>query len=291
MYHRQIFKLLLSNKVLDDPRQRRLFKTTDLVELFNLNEPLDGEFSESDRLFKESKLTPVSNKFSLSKIEQMKKLASILSKKISANVKSKRGENENNDNTCEEKHNEQNGNSRYIEDHAVENNFLVDQNLPFDQNNTQKSSSEHNENFNSDTSIERNSNIENENVFKKDNCEQDVIPVRSQNNSSEKESKLNLNDKVKLSSTRKHKKHKKDSHLGKTNVSAMFEGERVSCLIGRRLGYSDKKEESISTADDDYVLRKLFARSSKLIYFTFKKICIFNFLFSNYIYLRARVHI
>uniref|UniRef100_A0A0C9RXG4 DNA repair and recombination protein RAD54-like n=1 Tax=Fopius arisanus TaxID=64838 RepID=A0A0C9RXG4_9HYME len=51
IYHRQIFKLLLSNKVLDDPRQRRLFQTSDLSELFHLNEPIDGASTESDRLF------------------------------------------------------------------------------------------------------------------------------------------------------------------------------------------------------------------------------------------------
>ncbi|XP_071644690.1 DNA excision repair protein ERCC-6 [Temnothorax longispinosus] len=263
MYHRQIFKLLLSNKVLDDPRQRRLFKTTDLVELFNLNEPIDGEFSESDRLFRESKYTPVSGGFSLSKIEEMKKLASILSKKISANV-SKRDENENANSTCERKSNEENDNSSRVEAPAVENDSLVDQSLSSDRNNTQKTPSKPNEDFNtnSDATIERNSNIENENTLKKNNCEQDVIPVRSPNNSSvEKQSNLNDN-KIKSSSTRKHKKHKRDSHSGKTNVSAIFEGERVSCLIGRRLGRSDEKEESVSTADDDYVLRKLFAKST-----------------------------
>ncbi|XP_011157094.1 DNA excision repair protein ERCC-6 [Solenopsis invicta] len=264
IYHRQIFKLLLSNKVLDEPNQRRLFKTTDLVELFNLNVPMDGEFSESDRLFKESKLTP--SGFSLSKIEQMKKLASVLSKKISANVKLTSDKSENVENsTCEEKRDEQNDNSGCVETFNTENNLSVDQNLPSDQNNTQESSSKCNKDFNtnSDADIEKNSNVENENTFK-NNCKQDVIPVRALNNNSvEKESKefvLN-NDNVTISSTKKRKKHKKDSHSDR-NVSAMFEGERVSCLIGRRLGRSNEREESISTMDDDYVLRKLFAKST-----------------------------
>lgn len=271
MYHRQIFKLLLSNKVLDEPHQRRLFKTTDLVELFNLNEPTDGEFSESDRLFKESKLTL--SGFSLSKIEQMKKLASILSKKISANVKSMRDKNENAGNS-EEKPDEQNDDLRCIKAPATENDLLVDQSLSSGQNNTQKSPKYNNFNTNSDADIERNSNVENENTFK-NNCEQDIIPVRSLNNNSvEKESKkfvLN-DDKITLSSARKRKKHKKNSHSSKRNVSAIFEGERVSCLIGRRLGCSDEREESVSTTDDDYVLKKLFAKSSKSRYFIFKKI-------------------
>jgi len=289
MYHRQIFKLLLSNKVLDEPRQRRLFKPTDLVELFNLNEPIDGEFSESDRLFRESKLTPpVSSGFSLSKIEQMKKLASIISKKISASVKSMR-ENENANSTCEEKREEQNNNLRCIEAPTTENDeMLVDQSLSSSQNNIQKSPSKCNEDLdtNSDADIERNSNTENENIFKKDNCEQDVRSLN--NNSVEKQSKFVLNDdKVTLSAARKkRKKHKRDLHSGKTNVSAMFEGERISCLIGRRLGRSTEREESVSTADDDYVLRKLFAKSSKSIILYLKKyifiyICII-FIFNLY---------
>ncbi|XP_012543202.1 DNA excision repair protein ERCC-6 [Monomorium pharaonis] len=262
MYHRQIFKLLLSNKVLDEPHQRRLFKTTDLVELFNLNEPTDGEFSESDRLFKESKLTP--SGFSLSKIEEMKKLASILSKKISANVKSMCDESKNTENS-EEKRDEQTDNLRCVKTPAMEKSDLpVDQSLSSNQNNIQNSSTKCNKdlNTNSDADIEKNSNIENENTFK-NNCEQDVIPVKSLNNNSvEKESEeFVLNDKV-TSSTRKRKKHKKDSHSDKRNVSAIFEGERVSCLIGRRLGRSDERGESFSTTDDDYVLRKLFAKST-----------------------------
>ncbi|KAG5324579.1 ERCC6 protein, partial [Acromyrmex heyeri] len=261
IYHRQIFKLLLSNKVLDEPRQRQLFKPTDLVELFNLNEPITGEFSESDRLFRESKLTP--SGFSLSKIEQMKKLASILSKKISASVKSMHDGNEDANNSTYKEKCEQNDNSRRIDALVTKNDALMDQNLSSDQNNTQKSPSKCNEDFdmNSDANIERNSNIENENTFK-DNCEQNVISVSSlDNNSVKKKNKIVLSDdKLTSSSTRKRKKHKKKSDS--TNVSAMFEGERVSCLIGRRLGRSIEKEELVSTADDDYVLRKLFAKST-----------------------------
>ena len=36
MYHRQIYKQFLSNKVLNDPRQRRFFKPKDLRDLFAL---------------------------------------------------------------------------------------------------------------------------------------------------------------------------------------------------------------------------------------------------------------
>lgn len=269
MYHRQIFKLLLSNKVLDDPRQRRLFKTTDLVELFNLNEPIDGKSSESDHLFRESKLTPASGSFSLSKIEEMKKLASTISKKISASVKSTRENNSASNSTCEGKQQEeQNNNSRCTEILIMKNDISVDKTLSCPIN-ISKSSAKYTEdsNTNSDADIERNSNVENKNIFNANN-QQTVITIKSINdNSMEKKNKSVLNDDKITShntlSIYEHKKHRRDSHSGKKNISAMFEGERVSCLIGRRLGQFNEKEDSISITDDDYVLRKLFTKSSK----------------------------
>ena len=45
MYHRQIFKQFLTNKVLKDPRQRRFFKENDLSDLFQLGD----EYSENNK--------------------------------------------------------------------------------------------------------------------------------------------------------------------------------------------------------------------------------------------------
>lgn len=288
MYHRQIFKLLLSSKVLDDPRQRRLFKPTDLVELFNLNEPIDGKSSESDHLFRESKLTPASGGFSLSKIEEMKKLASAISKKISASVKSTCENNSANNSTCKGKQqDEQNNNSRCIEILLTKNDISVDQTLSCNPISISKSSSKYNENSNTnlDADIERNSNVENKNTFNKNN-QQTIITINSvSDNSTEEKNKSILNDdKItshNTSSINKRKKHRRDSHLGKRNISAMFEGERVSCLIGRRLGYYNEKEESISTTDDNYVLRKLFTKSSNIFIFniSFLNLHMFNLKF------------
>ncbi|KAJ8037609.1 DNA excision repair protein ERCC-6 [Holothuria leucospilota] len=49
IYHRQIYKHFLTNRVLKDPRQRRFFKSNDLFELFTLN---DGtEDTETSAIF------------------------------------------------------------------------------------------------------------------------------------------------------------------------------------------------------------------------------------------------
>ena len=49
IYHRQIFKTFLSNKILKDPRQKRFFKTNDIHELFSYT-CVDDKMVESSAL-------------------------------------------------------------------------------------------------------------------------------------------------------------------------------------------------------------------------------------------------
>ncbi|KAH8910314.1 hypothetical protein BR93DRAFT_943976 [Coniochaeta sp. PMI_546] len=55
IYHRQIFKQFLSNKVLKDPKQRTSFHLTDLHDLFTLSSYEDGK-TETSQLFKGSEV-------------------------------------------------------------------------------------------------------------------------------------------------------------------------------------------------------------------------------------------
>lgn len=50
IYHRQIFKQYLTNRVLKDPKQRRFFKSNDLYELFTLKET-DNQCTETEAIF------------------------------------------------------------------------------------------------------------------------------------------------------------------------------------------------------------------------------------------------
>jgi len=50
IYHRQIYKQFLVNRVLKDPKQRRFFKSNDLYELFTLNET-DNDKTETSAIF------------------------------------------------------------------------------------------------------------------------------------------------------------------------------------------------------------------------------------------------
>lgn len=48
IYHRQIFKQFLTQRILEDPKQTRLFRATDLHDLFELNAPEDDDIEESE---------------------------------------------------------------------------------------------------------------------------------------------------------------------------------------------------------------------------------------------------
>ncbi|XP_045423793.1 DNA excision repair protein ERCC-6 isoform X1 [Lemur catta] len=51
IYHRQIFKQFLTNRVLKDPKQRRFFKSNDLYELFTLTSPDVSQSTETSAIF------------------------------------------------------------------------------------------------------------------------------------------------------------------------------------------------------------------------------------------------
>lgn len=57
VYHRQIYKHFLANKILKDPRQRRFFKSNDLYDLFTLGAD-DEESNETQDLFVEAEHRP-----------------------------------------------------------------------------------------------------------------------------------------------------------------------------------------------------------------------------------------
>ncbi|XP_036403368.1 DNA excision repair protein ERCC-6 [Megalops cyprinoides] len=51
IYHRQIFKQFLTNRVLKDPKQRRFFKSNDIYELFTLSNPDGIQGTETSAIF------------------------------------------------------------------------------------------------------------------------------------------------------------------------------------------------------------------------------------------------
>lgn len=110
MYQRQVWKQLLSNKILINPQTSRFFKTSDLTELFSLQEHTDTN-PETANIFRNSRVTINPSKpkksynkkdselesaitFSEDKIQAMKTLAQQISKKLSSSQQPARKTNE-----------------------------------------------------------------------------------------------------------------------------------------------------------------------------------------------------
>ena len=51
MYHRQIYKHFLTNKILKNPHQRRFFKARDMKDLFILNDDGENGLTETSNIF------------------------------------------------------------------------------------------------------------------------------------------------------------------------------------------------------------------------------------------------
>lgn len=99
IYQRQIFKQFLSNKILIDPHQKNILSTTNLQGLFTLEEVNCEGDTETTSLFKHTKVSlnhskekhdRIESKGGLShskqKLEEMKRLAREISKKIAKDV-------------------------------------------------------------------------------------------------------------------------------------------------------------------------------------------------------------
>lgn len=69
IYHRQIYKQFLSNRVLKDPKQQRFFKSNDIFELFTLNEDETNQ-TETGAIFAgtKSEITPARKHNNLKKL-------------------------------------------------------------------------------------------------------------------------------------------------------------------------------------------------------------------------------
>ncbi|XP_067005938.2 DNA excision repair protein ERCC-6 [Anabrus simplex] len=316
IYHRQIFKQFLTNKVLSDPKQRRFFKSNDLFELFTLKESDQHGSTETGAIFagtgsevklgrghgksspksekeknKSMKSTSVPQtsepkkvsqkkhedklvKFSSSKIEHMKKLAQMLSQKISAGVVPK---NENSDpetshfdndgrinikvegsnseqQAAGETNSQCNGSEENVEpvsDITVvheERPLVTDSFMDFKQGNTSNTASSSKKSNNISELLPSNESLEDKDV--------EVLMVKK---------KVTHHDNKESDHDSKRKKHK---HKKKRRKVCLFEGEEVPHLVRQdtaapqpKSDVEEEEKEAVNAEQDDYVLRKLFKKS------------------------------
>ncbi|CAB4254672.1 DNA-dependent ATPase RAD26 [Maudiozyma barnettii] len=90
IYHRQIFKQFLTNKILTDPKQKRFFKMNELQDLFSLggddglvSEELANEVQRHTQTLKESKTTQSDDFEQVAGISGVSKLEGFFSKEVS----------------------------------------------------------------------------------------------------------------------------------------------------------------------------------------------------------------
>ncbi|XP_010172927.1 DNA excision repair protein ERCC-6, partial [Antrostomus carolinensis] len=293
IYHRQIFKQFLTNRVLKDPKQRRFFKSNDLYELFTLSSPDVSQGTETSAIFAgtgSDVQIPKQLKRKLEKLPDNDSSKGDLHLTESSSPKYSRSSN-----SCSTTH------MRNYSPKAIETNEETKGNLEtFDQNSYAEDNAEAATNMNSLTKSKE------ESLERADKSMSQSLPGEA--GSSENAKYLNVADEVhgaananvkgdfsltcgaagslekqvaktedgqldnnhyKCTSKTKHRvdmlshESHKDKFKKKHHKDARFEGERIPHLVKQKQyrKENDEEKEEDSKKNDDYVLEKLFKKS------------------------------
>uniref|UniRef100_A0A3P8TLN1 DNA excision repair protein ERCC-6 n=1 Tax=Amphiprion percula TaxID=161767 RepID=A0A3P8TLN1_AMPPE len=226
IYHRQIFKQFLTNRVLKDPKQRRFFKSNDIYELFTLAD-LDGaQGTETSAIFAGLQIFLFKHF-----IAHLLNYLSLFQKSSHAHKHPSENLNEA---SADNRHSSTDIPARDGNTSPCSKTFQGKSNVPRDSENTEQNGVDIVPNISAN--IQYNNNSRNWDAAK---------PAHKNSNS--------LTDLDK----RKRKKHKHSR-------DARFEGHRISHLVKRRT-YKKADSEDNAPEDqkksDDYVLAKLFKKS------------------------------
>ncbi|KAM3606079.1 uncharacterized protein V6R79_010359 [Siganus canaliculatus] len=240
IYHRQIFKQFLTNRVLKDPKQRRFFKSNDIYELFTLADPDRDQGTETSAIF-----AGTGSEVKVPKKPERTKLPEVPDRSDSR--------------------------------HSTNTSALKDKNLPPRSKNSQDilnvpADSQCSNSNQNDMDIEPNvsANIQHTG---QNNREWDAVQPSAKHSNSPSSHQHTDRDST-LTSPQKHRekrkhcsdsdsdKHKRKKH--KHSRDARFEGRRISHLVKKR-NYKKEDAEDPQTDNqkksDDYVLAKLFKKS------------------------------
>lgn len=240
IYHRQIFKQFLTNRVLKDPKQRRFFKSNDIYELFTLADPDRAQGTETSAIFAGTG----SDVKVPRKPDKLKSSASMNS--VRHDYKQSPGK--------QKESGAENRNSSSKESPAL-GDPQCKSDGPMDSGSTNQNP-QNTEMGNSASML----------PVRDTNCDS----VEKANNSPGSASCLQPRDKDKGKHSEK-RKHRDSTDMDKNKPKkrkhgrdARFEGHRISHLVKKRT-YKKEENEDDSTADqrksDDYVLAKLFRKS------------------------------
>uniref|UniRef100_A0A8C7YJR3 DNA excision repair protein ERCC-6 n=1 Tax=Oryzias sinensis TaxID=183150 RepID=A0A8C7YJR3_9TELE len=229
IYHRQIFKQFLTNRVLKDPKQRRFFKSNDIYELFTLADPDGSQGTETSAIFAGTG----------SDVKVTKK---------PARPKPTNNHSHSSANQREAAPTRKRSSS---EDTAL---FKSGASLP-----TQGKSST----FTDCKNIDQNGSVEETTIPEKNNNKEphgSVLLNHHQHKDFSLSSPQKHREKRKHCDSADKRKHKK----AKRSREARFEGHRISHLVKKRTLLQEKAEENTAEEQkksDDYVLSKLLKKS------------------------------
>ncbi|XP_062591329.1 DNA excision repair protein ERCC-6-like [Saccostrea cucullata] len=283
IYHRQIFKQFLTNRVLKDPKQRRFFKSNDLYELFELGSKGNKEGTETGAIFagtgsevKRSEVKERANRFDVlqdkkkaeamkeevkeeeedpyfdeSEIKRMRELAKMLSCKL---MKSKSSEKVPSSGSA-------------IANNAVRNGSLESRNLDQMKSDSSAHGSEdskdsvHSSIMESDNSqLPSTSQGCSQKSVRHDSNDRDCHDKQSDKTTSSLHHQNKSSSHHRHSHHKKHHKHHKHKHRKKVR-DAEFEGKKIPHLVKQDVyKQNQEKEEEEKKIMDDYVLHKLFKK-------------------------------
>ncbi|XP_068597431.1 DNA excision repair protein ERCC-6 [Brachionichthys hirsutus] len=248
IYHRQIFKQFLTNRVLKDPKQRRFFKSNDIYELFTLSDPDAAHGTETSAIFAGTG----------SDVKAPKKTE----RPRSSHAFNHGGHVYRNSPDC----NEAGADSRHSSNlpavreglNSYSKNPQDKLNIPIDCQSTKQNCADIESDILATTQLTGQNNRDWDSdklVFKSpksSSCRQHrdkSLPTRPRKHR-EKRKHCNSSD------PDKHR-HKKRKHT----QDARFEGRRISHLVKRRTHSKEDHEPGDQKKSDDYVLAKLFRKS------------------------------
>uniref|UniRef100_A0A7N6B823 DNA excision repair protein ERCC-6 n=1 Tax=Anabas testudineus TaxID=64144 RepID=A0A7N6B823_ANATE len=233
IYHRQIFKQFLTNRVLKDPKQRRFFKSNDIYELFTLSDPDGAQGTETSAIFAGTGSdVKAPKKPEKPRLSHMANHASHAHKHSSAN---------------------QNASGAHSRHSAADINAIGDGNASPSSKNSQ---------------IKPNVPMDSQHTNQNGMHVEPNVTVNTKQISQRHSEDSSLTSPQKHREKRKHcdsadsDKHKRKKH--KHSRDARFEGHRISHLVKKRTYKKEETEDNERNEkkkSDDYVLAKLFKKS------------------------------
>ncbi|XP_067377493.1 DNA excision repair protein ERCC-6 isoform X1 [Channa argus] len=249
IYHRQIFKQFLTNRVLKDPKQRRFFKSNDIYELFTLSDPDGSQGTETSAIF-----AGTGSDVKAPKKPERPRPSHTVNHGSHALTHSLENQNESG---AHSRHSSTNAPA--LRDGITSlwsKNFHGNPNVPMCSKHTNQNGVDVEPNISANTHHAGR---------EKQDCNAAKPAVKNSDSPSSREDKDSvLTSQQKHREKRKHcdsdkRKHKKRKH----SQDARFEGHRISHLVKKKTYKKDSEDSEThdQKKSDDYVLAKLFKKS------------------------------